>query len=515
MITTIRRNRTYTISALIFIAAFIICGIAWARFFYVAASNPSPARYVQFVSAAGPLEPFRQTCAGPAFFEGDNVWRFCQYEDKTVSSWAVAAPERWGLVRFDLEDGRADLLWPLPEEPTAQVLAVAQANDGTLAMAWGAPDLSSVYWIRPEGSAQPLGVPPDALATVSGLAWVGDSIEIVTHDREQVRIAPYSAGIGWGVSRAAARPDACTSEGILCAYQFAHLSADGWLFLYAIAPTDATDPEAAVVEFVLADETGATTPVDSVPLADLGPGQIVRDDAGRLVGLHNLFDQSPGNVINWSLDAAPFMLHGGTWKRVAVPAQDASFYFSEYQLSPDGLRWIPGLRHPQRGWQIDRWLTLKSSGEGVALTTFEGRSGPALTHDASFLHQGGAQTVLLPASDGGYWMLGPNGAYLKASESLSRADRLSLIERIERFFDNFGELRTYNDVFYREQEMLKMAAFPLVLLSLPTAYLLVFFVAQIRRDTRAWVILLAQVSGLYLILATIFIWWFWEGMQLF
>ena len=98
MITHLRNNRTLRISAIIFAAAFVICGIAWARFFYAAAANPSPARYMQFVSAAGPLDPVRQSCAGPAFFEADTVWRFCQYETNTGSGRAAATPERWGWL---------------------------------------------------------------------------------------------------------------------------------------------------------------------------------------------------------------------------------------------------------------------------------------------------------------------------------------------------------------------------------------------------------------------------------
>lgn len=515
MITHLRNNRTLRISAIIFAAAFVICGIAWARFFYAAAANPSPARYMQFVSAAGPLDPFRQSCAGPAFFEADTVWRFCQYETNTGSGRAAATPERWGMARFDLRAGRADLLWPLPEDSTAQVLAVAQAGDGPLAMAWGAPDLSAIYQIEPAGGAEALGLPPGALASVSGLAWIGETLEIVTHDREQVLIAPYAEGIGWGTPREAAPPNACASESTLCAYQFAHRSAEGWRFLYALAQVEPADLAAAAVEFVLADETGAATALGSVPLADLAPGQIVRDDAGRLVALQNLLDGAPGGVVNWSLDAAPFALRDGALERATAPTEDASFYFAEYELGPDGLRWLPGVRYPQRGWQIERWLALAPTGEGIALASFEGEAGPVLTHDTSFLQQGGTQSVLLPTSDGGYWLLGPHGAFLKVDESLERADALNLIERVERVFDNFGELKIYNDNFYREQAMLKMAALPLVLLSLPAAYLLVFFVAQVRRDTRAWIILLAQVSGVYLILATIFIWWFWEVTRLF
>jgi len=133
------------------------------------------------------------------------------------------------------------------------VLAVAQAGNGQLAMAWGAPDLSAIYQIEPAGGAEALGLPPGALAAVSGLAWIGETLEIVTHDREQVLIAPYAEGIGWGTPREAAPPGACASESTLCAYQFAHRSAEGWRFLYALAQVEPADLAAAAVEFVLAD----------------------------------------------------------------------------------------------------------------------------------------------------------------------------------------------------------------------------------------------------------------------
>ena len=79
--------------------------------------------------------------------------------------------------------------------------------------------------------------------------------------------------------------------------------------------------------------------------------------------------------------------------------------------------------------------------------------------------------------------------------------RANPIERIERVFDNFGELKIHNDNFYREQARSRWPPCRWSCL-LPAAYLLVFFVAQVRWDTRL-IILLAQVSA-YLILATIF-----------
>jgi hypothetical protein len=503
MLKTITSNRTYALTAIIFGLAFVICGAAWMRFFAAAAANPSPVRYVTLMGTNGPLNPFRQDCAGPSFVEGDAVWRFCEYDDgDTLSDPATV----WGLVRFDLAQGEATMRWPLPYDQTSQVLALAQAENGDLAVAWGTPSLTGIYRIVPAGGVEAFGFPPGGPDDVAGMAWVGDGVEVVTEQDAAINVNRVVSGI-WADPRPVTPPDRCT-DGTLCDFQFAHVGADGWLFLYAVAPTEAADP--VLVEFVLAPETGGGQVIDSILLADLAPAQYTLDEQGNLAALGDLFDQAPGNVVNWSLDAAPFMLHGGTWEKVVAPENDASFYFSDYRIAPDGLQWIPGLRYPRRGWQMDQWLTLKSSGEGVALATFYGKPGPTLTGNQTFLQEGGTQTSLLPSTDGGYWLLGPYGSYLKANESLTRADRLSLSERIERAFDNFGELEAVNDDFYREQETLKMAAFPLVLLSLPAGYVLVFFVRQFRKDTRAWVLALAQVSGIYLILATLFLWWFWE-----
>ncbi len=209
------------------------------------------------------------------------------------------------------------------------------------------------------------------------------------------------------------------------------------------------------------------------------------------------------------MDAAPLIFPNDFARRLEAPHGEASFYFSNYEIVDDQLRWIPGLRYPLLGWQVGEWMTLQSGEDGVMLARYtDGKSGDPLTTDTTLVKQG---ACVLPASDGGYWILGPYGAYVKADESMSRADSLSLIERVERSFENFGALKSVQDnAFYRERRALKMAALPLVLLSLPVGYLLVVFVRQTRPNTRAWVILLMQVSAVYVVLATIFFWWFWK-----
>ncbi|HEX3052461.1 MAG TPA: hypothetical protein VHP83_17500 [Aggregatilineaceae bacterium] len=135
--------------------AFVLCGVAWMRFFYVAATHLSPVRYVSFEDASGPRASFRQLCYGPAIVDADQVWRFCDYGD----------PDVRGLARFDLDSGQADLKWPIPQSADAQLLALAQAPTGELVTAWGSPDLAAVYRLDPSGSVSLLdGLPGGAWA---------------------------------------------------------------------------------------------------------------------------------------------------------------------------------------------------------------------------------------------------------------------------------------------------------------------------------------------------------------
>lgn len=504
MLRTLFGSRRSTLTTLIVAAAFVICWIAWMRFFTVAAMNPSPARYVEFVAATGEQAQFRQFCSGPAFGQANHVWRYCQYAPG--GDLAGDAGAQWGLVRFDLDAGKAELDWPLPEAPDAQILALAKSPLDDLAVAWGSPALSAVYLVLDGGGVVALDAPPAAAADVIGLAWDGDVLGLVTAAGHTATLHTSDAGV-WTASRTLPAPGTC-DEGAICAPQTAVRSGSGWQVAYAVADGPAPD----AVDLVLVDAAGDVQPLATVALSDLAPDHVRLDDSGALVGLGPLLDRAPGNAVNWSVDSAPFMLGDGVPQRVTAPFSDASFYFSNYVIGPDGLRWIPGVRYPQRCWQVDEWLALRPSGDGIALARMDGDDGSVLTNSAPFFERGGTQIGLLPADEGGYWVLGPYGAYMKASAALERADGLTLPERIVRAFENFGRLEPVSDSFYRETRLLKMAAFPVVLLSLPAGYLLVFYVRQTRKDRRAWVRLLLEVSAVYVALATAFVWWFWELM---
>ena len=495
------KSRTSMLTAMVIAAAFLICGFAWLRFFAVAATNPSPVRYVTFKTSTETRVPFLQTCKGPSFVEGDRVWRFCAYDGS-------ASPE-WGLVRFDLAQGQARLLWPLPETSDSQVLALAESSQGDLAAAWGSPDLAVIYWVQRDGGVVPLGLPPDALPDVIGLSWAADTLELVAQPAGAVGgdalIYSHVSG-NWTAARPVPVPAECDAE-TLCTLQAAYHDGGAWRFVYAAAPrsTDA----ASLVSIVQIDESGTTGTASTFSLNDLDPEQVTFDGA-QLTRLGVLFDRAPGGAVNWALRAAPFVLKDGSWERLTAPQGDGRFYFADYQIQADGLRWLPGLSYPQRGWYAGQWLTLQPSGDGVMLAQIGGKVGPTLTRDTALLADSGTHTTIVPASEGGYWVLGPNGAYLKVGAGLERTDGLNVAERVVRAFDNFGKLDDVNGTFYREKRAVKMAALPLVLLSLPIGYLLVFFVRQSRRSRRFWITLLLEVSAVYVVVATLFYWWFWK-----
>jgi hypothetical protein len=504
MLKIIRGHYTHILTAILCAAGFLLCGIAWGRFFSVATTHPSPVRYLEFVTDAGTIAPFQQTCAGPGFIQEDTVWRFCAYgPDRFLA--------QWGMVRADLAAGSAELRWPLPEPPDAQILALAAASSGDLAVAFGAPHLSAIYLIRRDGGVISLGTPGAIPDRVSGLAWAADTLELAGDD-QQSGVTIYSrASDQWDAGRALPRPAACGAD-TLCALQVAEHSAAGWRFVYARTPVDIGDLQAGRIDLIAQTEAGAVEPLPPIPLVDLDPSQYSLDDSGRLTRLGVLFDRSPGNAVNWQVDAAPFVLADSGWTHIMPPQADARFYFSNYRIENGSLHWIPGLRNPQNVWRVNDWVTLRRTRDGLRLARLDGDAGPVLTASSALLN-GDAQTNVLPATDGGYWVLGPHGAYLKADQTLQRTDHLNILQRITRAFENFGRLNAVSDEFYHQRRAIKLAAFPVVLLSLPLGYLLVFFVGQTRQDTRAWTKLLLQVSAIYLLLATIFFWWFWQVMS--
>jgi hypothetical protein len=346
---------------------------------------------------------------------------------------------------------------------------------------------------------------------VSGLAWAGDTLELAGDDQQDGVTIYTLASDRWDAGHALPRPASCTSE-TLCALQVAEYSAAGWRFVYAKAPIDIGDLQAGQIDLVAQTEARAVETLPPVPLVDLAPSQYSLDDGGRLTRLGVLFDRSPGNAVNWQVDAAPFVLADSGWTHIMPPQADAHFYFSNYRIENGRLHWIPGLRSPQNVWRVNDWVTLRRTRDGLRLAWLDGTTGPVLTTSSALLN-GDAQTIVLPASNGGYWVLGPHGTYLKTDQSLQRSDHLNILQRISRAFENFGKLNAVSDEFYHQQRAIKLAALPVVLLSLPLGYLMVFFVGQTRKNTRAWTRLLLQVSAIYLLLATIFFWWFWQVMS--
>jgi hypothetical protein len=351
------------------------------------------------------------------------------------------------------------------------------------------------------------------LGNIAGMAWVGDALELVNDHGDTVLVHVFQDG-AWAAPRPVTRPAPCGDQRWLCVLQLAYHGDEGWRLLYATVRRQITDPDTVRINMLLADESGTTftTRARPVPLSYLGT-DLYTLQGEQLIRLGYFVDRAPGNVVNWTVGSPPLLWSDDIWFRMKVPFPTTSLDHGDYQVRRDGLRWIPVMRYPQHAWQLDRWLKVQSSPEGPTLAELGGTPGPVLTSNTAFLEKGGIQTSVLPAPDGGYWVLGPYGSYLKVDESLARVDGLNLLERVRRAFDNFGRYRPYNENFYRNLALLKALAFPVVLLALPWGYLLAVLARQTPRFQLPWIALLVRVSAFYLILATIFMWWFWETMD--
>ena len=504
---------------LVFLIAFVICGVAWMRFFSGALLNPSPVRYVAFTDEGGDREHFNQRCQGPAFVQGDIVWRFCAYGSHPE--------DPWGLVQFDLRRGQAALLWPAARPQNAQVLSFVQSSAGDLAVAWGMPEVAGVDLVRRVGGITPLGMPPEVPGDLTAMTWRENTLELVFSTESSLHIVAHD-GVRWSDPHAIPLPEICTAE-TLCTLQIATYTPGGWQFLYASAPPGmAVDPAGATntesgtessptLDLLVMLEDGRITSEGQIALAELAPDFTMTSDDGVLTGIGVFFDRAPGGMVNWSVDGAPLRLYGSGWEATHQPEVEGgvSFYFSNYEITGTSLRWIPGIRFPQQAWLLDQWMSVRTTSDGMGLFTMTGLASDTLAQDHGAITGEPTQTCIVPAAEGGYWIMGADGAYLRASANMDRADGLTLLERIERVFASFGSLQPVQSDFYTEQSEIKVLALPLVLLSLPVGYLLVFFVRQTRRERSAWIGILIRVSLAYTVLALVFIWWFWETMRRF
>lgn len=527
-----------------------LCLGAWGRLGYVAVAHPSPWQSVVWRLPDGSTGQGEVgiLCWWNAFQQGDVVYR-----------WPCADREGEGrhyVVAFDLRARTATVRWELPSSgiPADRFAAVAPGPGDDLTVL---PERESrVYRLRADGQVEDLGPFPDAtVSRIVGMAWVGTRLELLVLSGDTVNLIGYEPGQGWGAPRALPAPDSCTVEHS-CALLTATPTGPGWRLLYGRAPRRPPDPQQVVAELFLADVDGRVQQTDTLALQprqqrpSVGPrraGQYTVADDGTLRWDWNSVDRTPGNVLNAGgygttlrlrpdgiLQAipplSPELLASRTRPDRSGPAPDLAEgapLCTSYQLDDDRLRWLPlftrGLLTGGNRVLLldDRWVVLRQTDGGLRLEERETDDRATLRRRGPMVLGGAAEAMswdcvlapLLPATDGGYWLLDGYGHHLRIGADLARADSLPLRERVRLLFAGFGE---YRDDFHREHPLRKQVGIVFLLGGWPllTGALLLW-----RRggqpypeDWRAWVF---RSAFLCLVLGGLIWRWFWTATTFF
>jgi hypothetical protein len=220
---------------------------------------------------------------------------------------------------------------------------------------------------------------------------------------------------------------------------------------------------------------------------------------------------SGGNLLP-SRSRVPVFERGdpGWWPIAAPPGVDSPGPDEvDGLLGPSGLSALP--RFAQGGVVWTRvpagWIGIRASADGPSALRPTGSRGGLLATSRWL----SAEAHLVPADDGGLWLLGAFGTFVQVGPDLARADGLGPVERVTRLYADFGRLRRFDD-FYLEYPELKMAVLPLVLLLWPLLATLLYVPLR-RIQLPHWEgrhqLCYRVAAWFYVPLAGAAAWWFW------
>lgn len=462
---------------------------AWARVLHTHLTVPSPARYTEFYTADGPIDPPSWPhCHSVRLIIEAQVWQYCGETNADPA----------GFIRFDLAAGRADLRWPVKDVPMGVLLGAVRAPDGGLIVAARNDVPRTTLWhLHSGGGFQALGeLPYNMLA----LRVEGDHFEAITAQLPKQPMhhrRPVADG-EWVTTALPVLPR--LQEIQPDTYRFAAVdaashSAAGWTLWGLRQGADATTAE------LWRCPPGGTWALESLTK------QGFSDDRRRSTRLDRSID---GAIAPYSLD-----------DELRVLARHESNLWVPLEVRP------PGLTHPFLGNHSDLLLTAETTerlglwrgidGEftkvgarWLGLVAKNGRIHPidgntpdrlgaALTREG-WLASGATSGATFIPRPGGFTVLGTFGTYVNLDENLNRTDHLGLFARIAAHFGHFRRFALYNNTWY-DLAPLKMVTLPILLLGLP-----MFLVPGLIRRRRAS----PAAAALWLVFAVIFAWHFWN-----
>jgi hypothetical protein len=352
---------------------------------------------------------------------GGALWTVCSPRDRLSFS---------ALARIDPAAGEAHMRWPFPVALSNEhTVALAPGPDGALGVVYRYSNVNgplAVAVAGPDGwTRAPITLDAGASSTPLGVAWVGDSLEVVVKGGEDVRAMvnaePEVISVGAEVTHAP-----FLSSGAMCEPEHAcsagvAFRSDGrWWVALEGGPRPVN---------VARDGTRAPSrwPDDNAVMLDAHvdnsvTGVLRRPVLGRLVlGQDGALQEPPADppppfepTAAWSYydTDAGYLRHRPMWAAVTptfvtAHSLDGRPVALSVPESDDNLRVID-LGDPAKPREtIVAKATVYSCGELQAGT-------------------------FLPRPGGGHFLVSPSGCYLAVGDDLSRADPLDVLEHLRR-----------------------------------------------------------------------------------
>ena len=504
----------FTRTRLIIGIAALMFVVTWGRLAALNFANPSPFRIMDVIIPGRQVDANAFACTRQAIIEDETIWRFCNTPEGryffqldpnsgTVSSFGGRV-ERVAMgsrpEAFVFNDQRELLTLVTVLAPDAQ-----DANDTRKAF----------VIVSPEHGTSVMGIPADAPAAGAwiGVDWVGDGIEAVFLPGEEDALPEdvtaivygYDRSDGWQAGRVVEDLPECGED---CTFSHAHLTDDGWQFVFTIR-----EESGPIIDAFTSDEAGTLTPIPLETTAD--PAPVDR------------FDVAASNMLNVTRGQRDlYRLEDGALRWIPMSANNAGLIWATtVRDGPDGE---PLTERPEVEFETTYRL------DGTTFLLEERR------HDIHLRRDGDAEserlllrdtisfaanwrtgyvTLTPSAESGGYWLVNATGQYLHVDDDLRRTDPLSFPQRVGRLFDNFDIISgvLLEGSPYGSPEFLKQIALAAILFFYPLGYvgLVLYLSIRQRRLTLVDGETLRGFSTLYIGVFVLSVYWFWRLSAVF
>lgn len=495
------------IPTLIILGSIVVTVVMWGRLAW-AATEPPSTQYMD-IELDGEMARNFLFCFDTALVDPANevIYRNCAYDFS-------ASDDRFEqintMVRYDMADGKAEIVWQFPDaDYLSDVMGVAQNDAGEFLLLKEAEDYSvDLYYLTLDGAATRLFSLPDEQIPY-GLTWQGERIELVYGEQDTTVFTVATLGLTGQAEQREIQDFAC-DETTVCRLEMAYFEGGAWHMVYSRVPAQ---PEGEVTAEILEGAEGqAPVVTGNIPLQR--EYQYVLDENGRFdwQTMDTILENSRSNITNHFYSAIPVVWNGEAWGEMEIPTALQNVenvdFSSHYTLGDETLTWIPTLEtsfaEPKYfringDWvtfddqYLEKYFYFAADGAGEPLNVDESLS-PSFSYD-----------VIMAAPDGGFWYLASEYGYVKLDENLARADAPDFGERLKQVF---GEPHYRSDLayFFREDDTMKKLTLPLLLFFMPVVAVLAWISRRLGYGVQ-WVV---WASIVYLGMVLLMRGWFWD-----